>query len=43
MTQAAGPGTVSSAPFTSWPAIIRYPGHHPGELGGTAIAAVGPP
>jgi hypothetical protein len=41
--QAAGPGTVSSAPFTSWPAIVRYPSHQVGQLGGTDIAAVGPP
>jgi hypothetical protein len=41
MTQAAVPGTVSTAPFTSWPAIIRYPGRN-GLLGGTYIAVVGP-
>ena len=42
-THVAGPGTVSAAPFTSWPAIVRYPSHHVGQFGGTLIAVVGPP
>lgn len=38
----AGPGTVSTAAFTSWPAIVRYPGHGVGQTGDTEIAVVGP-
>lgn len=42
-TQVAGPSTASPYALASWPAIIRYPSHRVGELGGTYIAVVGPP
>jgi len=41
-TLVAGPGTVSTDAFTSWPAIVRYPSHSVGQTGGTEIAVVGP-
>jgi hypothetical protein len=41
-TLVAGPGTVSTDAFTSWPAIVRYPSHGVGQTGGTEIAFVGP-
>jgi hypothetical protein len=41
-TLVAGPGTVSTGAFTSWPSIVRYPSHAVGQTGGTMIAVVGP-
>ena len=41
-TLVAGPGTVSTDAFTSWPAIVRYPSQGVGQTGGTEIAVVGP-
>lgn len=42
-TEVAGPGALYSGAFTSWPAIVRYPGHGVGQFGGTEIAAMAEP
>ena len=42
-THVAGPGALYVSPFTTWPAIVRYPSHGVGQFGGTEIAAIAEP